>query len=125
VDDLEAHGCELTLKNKTLKEKVAQLREEIRELKYEVLRHAKCNFWAIDEYLARCAGDLLGMDGSLLDHCRYQNPTMTLPSETSYTDGKESRKMSPESPASQNNPDSTDSLNVFFGDLDEDIDDDA
>ena len=37
------------------------LREEVLELKNEVLRHAGCGFWAVDEYLAQCAGDLLGI----------------------------------------------------------------
>ena len=45
-----------------LKENVALLREELLDLKNEVLRHAGCGFWAVDEYLARCAGGLLGMD---------------------------------------------------------------
>ena len=40
------------------------LREEVLELKNEVLRHAGCGFWAVDEYLTRCAGDLLGVDPS-------------------------------------------------------------
>lgn len=40
------------------------LREEVLSLKNEVLRHAGCGFWAVDEYLAQCAGDLLGMDGN-------------------------------------------------------------
>ena len=45
-----------------LKENVALLREEVLDLKNEVLGHAGCGFWAIDEYLARCAGGLLGIE---------------------------------------------------------------
>ena len=38
------------------------LREEVLSLKNEVLRHAGCGFWAVDKYLARYAGDLLGIE---------------------------------------------------------------
>lgn len=62
INGLEGRAREFSQKNKSLKENVAMLREEVLELKNEVLRHAGCGFWAVDEYLARCAGDLLGMD---------------------------------------------------------------
>ncbi|KAJ4299593.1 hypothetical protein N0V90_004839 [Kalmusia sp. IMI 367209] len=62
INSLEARARDFSTKNKALKENVAMLREEVLELKNEVLRHAGCGFWAVDEYLARCAGDLLGMD---------------------------------------------------------------
>ncbi|KAF2676493.1 hypothetical protein K458DRAFT_424700 [Lentithecium fluviatile CBS 122367] len=61
INSLEDRARVYTTKNKALKENVAMLREEVLELKNEVLRHAGCGFWAVDEYLARCAGDLLGM----------------------------------------------------------------
>ena len=61
INGLEERARVFTTKNKALKENVAMLREEVLELKNEVLRHAGCGFWAVDEYLARCAGDLLGM----------------------------------------------------------------
>jgi hypothetical protein len=125
VDDLEARGLEAARKNKALKEKVALLREEVLQRKYEVLRHAECNFWVVDEYLARCAGDLLGMNGPLLNHHQYQNPTSSFSGKTSQIDGKEAREMRTESLASQNTADSADGLDIFFGNLDEDIDDDA
>ncbi|KAF3031597.1 hypothetical protein E8E12_002210 [Didymella heteroderae] len=62
IGSLEGRAREFSAKNKALKENVALLREEVLSLKNEVLRHAGCGFWAVDEYLARCAGDLLGMD---------------------------------------------------------------
>ncbi|KAF9700985.1 hypothetical protein EKO04_001025 [Ascochyta lentis] len=61
IGGLEGRAREFSAKNKALKESVAILREEILSLKNEVLRHAGCGFWAVDEYLARCAGDLLNM----------------------------------------------------------------
>ncbi|KAL1794217.1 hypothetical protein ACET3X_007638 [Alternaria dauci] len=62
INSLEGRAREFSAKNKMLKENVALLREEVLDLKNEVLGHAGCGFWAIDEYLARCAGGLLGMD---------------------------------------------------------------
>jgi hypothetical protein len=62
INGLEGRAREFSSKNKALKENVAMLREEVLSLKNEVLRHAGCGFWAVDEYLARCAGDLLGME---------------------------------------------------------------
>jgi hypothetical protein len=62
INGLEGRAREFSAKNKMLKENVAMLREEVLGLKNEVLRHAGCGFWAVDEYLARCAGDLLGME---------------------------------------------------------------
>ncbi|KAF2822937.1 hypothetical protein CC86DRAFT_372721 [Ophiobolus disseminans] len=65
INGLEGRAREFSSKNKALKENVAMLREEVLGLKNEVLRHAGCGFWAVDEYLARCAGDLLGMEAPL------------------------------------------------------------
>lgn len=62
IGSLEGRAREFSAKNKAMKENVAHLREEVLSLKNEVLRHAGCGFWAVDEYLARCAGDLLGME---------------------------------------------------------------
>ena len=62
IGTLETRAREFSAKNKALKENVAMLRDEVLSLKNEVLRHAGCGFWAVDEYLARCAGDLLGME---------------------------------------------------------------
>ncbi|KAK7178179.1 bZIP transcription factor [Paraphaeosphaeria sporulosa] len=62
INGLEARAREFSSKNKALRENVAMLREEVLSLKNEILRHAGCGFWAVDEYLARCAGDLLGVD---------------------------------------------------------------
>ncbi|PSN72569.1 hypothetical protein BS50DRAFT_617765 [Corynespora cassiicola Philippines] len=65
INNLESRAREHSAKNKALKENVAMLREEVLGLKNEVLRHAGCGFWAVDEYLARCAGDLLGVSAPL------------------------------------------------------------
>lgn len=80
INGLEGRARNFSAKNKALKENVAILREEVLELKNEVLRHAGCGFWAVDEYLARCAGDLLGMEGpsfpSSRQHSQMEAPTM-------------------------------------------------
>jgi hypothetical protein len=80
INGLEGRAREFSSKNKALKENVAMLREEVLSLKNEVLRHAGCGFWAVDEYLARCAGDLLGMEAprgnSAAQNANKQSPTM-------------------------------------------------
>ncbi|ORY12998.1 hypothetical protein BCR34DRAFT_481821 [Clohesyomyces aquaticus] len=79
IGSLESRAREFSAKNKALKEGVALLREEVLQLKNEVLRHAGCGFWAVDEYLARCAGDLVGMDTSSIigspSQSQAQSPT--------------------------------------------------
>jgi hypothetical protein len=84
INGLEGRAREFSNKNKMLKENVALLREEVLTLKNEVLRHAGCGFWAVDEYLARCAGDLLGMDApgmgarkSASQYSRTESPAMS------------------------------------------------
>lgn len=77
INGLEGRAREFSSKNKALKENVAMLREEVLGLKNEVLRHAGCGFWAVDEYLARCAGDLLGMGppaNELSSHNQLSHP---------------------------------------------------
>lgn len=78
INGLEGRAREFSSKNKALKENVAMLREEVLGLKNEVLRHAGCGFWAVDEYLARCAGDLLGMDATM--HMGSAGPSSAQPS---------------------------------------------
>jgi hypothetical protein len=56
-----AQSSELSSKNKALKADETALREELLELKNEVLRHAGCGSWAIDEYVSQCAGNILGV----------------------------------------------------------------
>lgn len=76
IGSLEGRARVFSAKNKALKENVALLREEVLSLKNEVLRHAGCGFWAVDEYLARCAGDLLGMEApntSRTDSMQHQH----------------------------------------------------
>jgi hypothetical protein len=82
INGLEDRAREFSSKNKALKENVAMLREEVLELKNEVLRHAGCGFWAVDEYLARCAGDLLGMEVPMQTGGRSMNQTSSLMMDT-------------------------------------------
>ncbi|KAL5117015.1 hypothetical protein ACEQ8H_005101 [Pleosporales sp. CAS-2024a] len=80
INSLEDRARDFSSKNKALKENVAMLREEVLGLKNEVLRHAACGFWAVDEYLARCAGDLLGMEAPTRPDpmtTHQQSPNMT------------------------------------------------
>jgi hypothetical protein len=62
INELDGRAHELSVKNKTLKVNVTMLREEVLSFKNEILRHGGCGFWAVDEYVARCARDLLGME---------------------------------------------------------------
>jgi hypothetical protein len=78
INGLEGRAREFSSKNKALKENVAMLREEVLGLKNEVLRHAGCGFWAVDEYLARCAGDLLGMEAPM-SNSRGRNASQLSP----------------------------------------------
>ncbi|KAF2868235.1 hypothetical protein BDV95DRAFT_160971 [Massariosphaeria phaeospora] len=77
VSGLEERARELTGKNKSLKDNVAVLRDEVLSLKNEVLRHAGCGFWAVDEYLARCAGNLLGMPRGTTPASKPNSQTMS------------------------------------------------
>ncbi|KAK7178396.1 bZIP transcription factor [Paraphaeosphaeria sporulosa] len=65
TNKLEARFHMHSAKNEALKEKVAVLREEVIELKNEVLSHAECGFLAVDEYLERCSGNLLGISAPM------------------------------------------------------------
>ncbi|KAF2703839.1 hypothetical protein K504DRAFT_463268 [Pleomassaria siparia CBS 279.74] len=119
IDGLEARGREASVKNKILKENVALLREEVLGLKNEVLRHAGCNFWAVDEYLARCAGDLLGIDGPPLNHRQRENPSMA-PSTSAdeKLDVKtDMYRTSPESEPSPSLADSPEGFDHYFLDM--------
>ncbi|KAF2179535.1 hypothetical protein K469DRAFT_693916 [Zopfia rhizophila CBS 207.26] len=64
INNLENRARESSTKNKLLKEQVVMLREQVLDLKNEVLQHAGCGYWGVDEYLARRAGDLLGCEGN-------------------------------------------------------------
>lgn len=123
IDGLEARGREASAKNKSLKASVAMLREDVLELKNEVLRHAGCNFWAVDEYLARCAGDLLGMDGPPLKHhsSRNETPSVMTNKAEEEPDIKILREMSAESFPSNGTGDSPGEFDDFFGSLDEEM----
>ena len=85
IGSLEYRAREFSAKNKALKENVALLRDEVLSLKNEVLRHAGCGFWAVDEYLARCAGDLLGREA----------PGMSRMGSTQFVTSPEMQQMRP------------------------------
>ncbi|KAH7113226.1 hypothetical protein B0J11DRAFT_497493 [Dendryphion nanum] len=123
IGGLEARAREFSSKNKALKDNVAMLREEVLTLKNEVLRHAGCGFWAVDEYLARCAGDLLGMERpknlQTSSTTRY-NSQMVSPILSTMDPTKAQRATSAESLST---PQSFDDDNDYGGfDLLEDID---
>jgi hypothetical protein len=126
INGLEGRAREFSTKNKMLKDNVAMLREEVLELKNEVLRHAGCGFWAVDEYLAQCAGDLLGMENPTLARARKQranqtqSPTMI---SLSSLDKSEDLQTSAASMASPDDPD-LDSPQSFEDYLMNDLDDD-
>ncbi|PVI05465.1 hypothetical protein DM02DRAFT_516760 [Periconia macrospinosa] len=98
IGSLESRAREHANKNKALKENIAMLREELLELKNEVLRHAGCGFWAVDEYLTRCAGDLLGMRAPSVDNAissRMQQTNFTTTSSRSPDMHSHSQSQSP------------------------------
>jgi hypothetical protein len=74
INSLETRSREFSTKNRELKEQVNGLREEVLNLKNVLLRHAGCGCWAIDEYLAQCAGDLLGVKNPFLQRSNSQRP---------------------------------------------------
>ena len=53
VQGLESRASEASVRNRNMKLMVANLREEVLELKNEVLNHVTCGFWGIDRYLAQ------------------------------------------------------------------------
>lgn len=127
INGLEARAREFSTKNKALKENVAMLREEVLELKNEVLRHAGCGFWAVDEYLARCAGDLLGVEApNPPNHASSMRPPInTVDSAGSTDSGGLRRPSSTESmftvDSSRDDDDNYSGLD-FLQDIDEDED---
>lgn len=60
VQTLEARARDASTTNRQLRMTVAALKEEVLELKNEVLNHATCGFWGIDQYLTQRTGDLVG-----------------------------------------------------------------
>lgn len=62
VNGLKSCVQEPSAKNAILKESVTILTSEVLSLENEILHHAGCGFWAVDGYLARCAGDILDME---------------------------------------------------------------
>ncbi|KAF2732640.1 hypothetical protein EJ04DRAFT_306583 [Polyplosphaeria fusca] len=126
IDSLELRARDFSSKNKILKENVALLREEVLGLKNEVLRHAGCGFWAVDEYLARCAGDLLGLDSHGQKLNTTHSPTFA-PTDMSLFE--QERESSMDAPLNQDmtSPEEDDYgglelLRDFDGDDDDEID---
>jgi len=126
INSLEGRAREFSSKNKALKENVAMLRDEVLGLKNEVLRHAGCGFWAVDEYLARCAGDLLGMQAppsqqnysSPIENSDTKNPFMNQRYDSADADNRQ--------PADARSPDDDDEfggLELLRGFDEEDMDD--
>ncbi|KAF2134943.1 hypothetical protein P153DRAFT_362655 [Dothidotthia symphoricarpi CBS 119687] len=131
IGGLEGRAREFSTKNKQLKENVAMLREEVLSLKNEVLRHAGCGFWAVDEYLARCAGDLLGMEAptstSRSPGLRFPNQTQDTAMPTMEATGRFARKHSSDSMNSEGTAMSSPGSDEFGGlellkDYEEDMD---
>lgn len=119
IGGLEGRAREFSTKNKHLKESVAMLREEVLNLKNEVLRHAGCGFWAVDEYLARCAGDLLGMEAPPSAHrspgLRFANQTQDAAMPTMEGTSRSARKFSAESIHSTSTTGSSPGSDEFAG----------
>lgn len=61
ISNLETRARDESSKNKVLREQCVALREQVLDLKNILLQHAGCGCWAIDQYLERSAGDLLGV----------------------------------------------------------------
>ncbi|XP_014555883.1 hypothetical protein COCVIDRAFT_101321 [Bipolaris victoriae FI3] len=126
INSLEGRAREFSAKNKMLKENVALLREEVLSLKNEVLRHAGCGFWAVDEYLARCAGGLLGMEvpASEMRHSisRRKSPHQSPAIPVSHLTGQHAREHSMVSMTSADTDD-LGGLELLKDFTDEDMDD--
>ncbi|OAG02473.1 uncharacterized protein CC84DRAFT_1099221 [Paraphaeosphaeria sporulosa] len=127
INGLEARAREFSSKNKALKENVAMLREEVLSLKNEVLRHAGCGFWAVDEYLARCAGDLLGVDAPGMGEQQSKRPKpspMTSSSSLQLDDLHRRSSSSGSILSAVSTPDNDDYSGLdFLHDIDEDEED--
>jgi hypothetical protein len=99
-----------------LRETVTNLREEVLGLKNILLQHAGCGCWAIDQYLAQSAGDLLGVQNPFVfsrktsDDSMMRSPSLAA---STRNDGSISQGMSPV----QNASDVQDSVLDSFGDF--------
>ncbi|KAI1209034.1 uncharacterized protein F4807DRAFT_108322 [Annulohypoxylon truncatum] len=58
MTDLQARERELSRQNRMLQEHAGSLRDEILDLKNEILRHSECNSDIIQNYIARAARDV-------------------------------------------------------------------
>jgi hypothetical protein len=129
INGLDGRARELSSKNKALKANVAMLREEVLSLKNEILHHAGCGFWAVDEYVARCAGDLLGMEAPVmritgLRSSSQQNPAIN--SKRLMGHRHNSTSSTPSQPTDASSPDPDDefgSLELLQDFGDEDVED--
>lgn len=91
---LVANVSKLSFHNKELKADETFLRQQVLDLKNELLGHARCGSWAIDRYIAQSAGNIFGLGAppihvpALRGSNQTQNSTVSidlmgeLPSET-------------------------------------------
>ncbi|KAF2745490.1 hypothetical protein M011DRAFT_137593 [Sporormia fimetaria CBS 119925] len=80
IANLENRSRDLSTNNRVLKESVATLRDEVLSLKNILLEHAGCGCWAIDEYLKKSAGNLLGMPNVFMNSLPQDAPFAPEPS---------------------------------------------
>jgi hypothetical protein len=127
VVELVARASDLSSKNKTLKAEETALREQILNIKNEVLRHAGCGSWAIDGYVSQCAGDILGVKAPSAQTPTIRRDSAQLQLVDDSTKNPENfvREIISESPIGQGSidlsteSDELDSLRVFniYGDM--------
>jgi hypothetical protein len=122
INSLEDRAREFSAKNKMLKENVAVLREEVLSLKNEVLHHAGCGFWAVDEYLARCAGNLLGMEAPASGMRNASSSRNNSINQSTYSNSQQTREHSLGS-ISSTDGDEFGGLELLKDFTDEDMDD--
>ncbi|KAL1613274.1 hypothetical protein SLS60_001506 [Paraconiothyrium brasiliense] len=60
IATITADASTISSKNKALKAEVAALREQLLDLKNELLSHAGCGSWTIDQYIAQSASGQFG-----------------------------------------------------------------
>jgi hypothetical protein len=125
INNLETKARDYSAKNKTLRESVVGLREEVLGLKNLLLQHAGCGCWAIDQYLAQSAGDLLGVQNPfLLNRKPSDDSGMASPSVKGEDEREMSMGLTPMLNASDPQDSSLDSFEDFglLRDFDDEVD---
>lgn len=77
VAELTANASALSLRNESLKAEEIFLREEVLDLKNEVLRHGACGSWIIDQYIAQSANDRFSIKESPIGTLSRKDSTQT------------------------------------------------